>query len=119
LPVFVLAPGTAYAIPVPLRIVLRVLIAFALILQGGIGASAYASMGHHCAMAGHHDGKAPKCPCCPAKSLADCADACVTVAALPGGMPSIHATLSPAPPSIERPHCVEGSIDTPLRPPIA
>lgn len=103
----------------PLRIVLRLLIAVALILQGGIGAAAYASMGHHCTMAGHHDGQAPKCPCCPAKSLADCADACMTVAALPGDVPVFRVTLPPAPPSIERPRFANGSIDTPLRPPIA
>ena len=118
-PAFVLASSTVYAIAVPLLIVLRVLVAIALILQGGIGASAYVSMGHHCAMAGHHGGQAPKCPCCPAKSLADCADACTTVAALPCGVPAIHVTLPPAPRWIERARYVEGSIDTPLRPPIA
>jgi hypothetical protein len=99
--------------------VLRVLVSIALILQGGIGAAAYASMGHHCTMAGHHDGQTPKCPCCPAKSLADCADACMIVAALPAGVPAFNVTVPPPPSPIERPLFVEGSVDTPLRPPIA
>jgi hypothetical protein len=102
-----------------LRVALRALVAIALILQGGIGAAAYASMGNHCTMAGHHDGQAPTCPCCPAKSLADCADACMIVAALPAGVPAFNVTLAPAPPSIEQLRRIEGAIDTPLRPPIA
>jgi hypothetical protein len=103
-----------------LRVVLRILIAIGLILQGSIGATAaYASGGHHCAMSSHHDGQPAKCPCCPAKSLADCADLCMTIAAMPDAMPAFGVTLAPAPAQIERARFVGASIDTPLRPPIA
>jgi hypothetical protein len=105
---------------VSVRLALRCLIAIALILQGGLGASAaYAAIGHHCNMAGHHDGQTPKCPCCPAKSLVDCADACMTVAALPDVSTAVAVTLAQSPPPIERPQVVAAPIDTPLRPPIA
>jgi len=104
------------------RLALRLLIAIALILQGGMGATvAFASgpNGHHCHSSMSHDGQAPKCPCCPAKSFGmSCADMCMTVAALP----SIPAAFNPSgisiSPPIERPRLVIATIDTPLRPPI-
>lgn len=101
------------------RVLLRLTIAIGLILQGGMGATAaYASGGYHCAMAGHHGGT-HKCPCCPAKSIADCADACMVIAALPAATIAITPSLAPAPPAFERPGFVAVSIDRPLRPPIA
>jgi hypothetical protein len=102
-----------------LRFALRVIIAVSLLLQGGFGASfAQAAVGHDCGMSGHHHGQAPKCPCCPAKSLGDCADMCVTVATLHDAAPTF--VVAPALPSspIERPRFVAASIDTPFRPPI-
>jgi hypothetical protein len=105
-----------------LRIALRVLIAIALLLQGGIGATAaFASgpNGHHCHASMGHDGQAPKCPCCPAKSFGmSCADACMTVAALSALPPTYKLPLVSISPPIERTRLVISAIDTPLRPPI-
>jgi len=102
------------------RILIRFVLAVGLILQGGIGATAaYAASTHHCSMS-HHDGEAPKCPCCPAKSLGmSCADACMAVAALPASPPAFQLDIAPTLHSIERPRCVSASIGTLLRPPIA
>ena len=113
---------TAYATPV-LRIALRVLIAVALLLQGGVGATAAfasAPSGHDCHSSMSYDGQAPKCPCCPAKSFGmSCADICMTVAALP----SVPAAFKPSVISMSTPidttRLVVSPIDIPLRPPIA
>lgn len=103
-----------------LRIVLRVLIAIGLILQGMAGATAASAMAkHHCHMSSQHDGEAPKCPCCPSKSPMSCADMCSTIAAMPDTMQLAAIAVKPSPPAIERPHFVVAAIDTPLRPPIA
>jgi hypothetical protein len=105
------------------RIALRFLIAVALILQGGVGATAaFASgpNGHHCHSSMSHDGQAPKCPCCPAKSFGmSCADACMTVAALPSLPAAFNLPVTSISPPIERTPLVVAAIDTPLRPPIA
>ena len=119
---FVLARETAYATRM-LRIAFRVLLALAFALQGSVGAGvaiASAPHGHHCHSSPGHDGKAQKCPCCPAKSFGmTCADMCVGVAALP----SLPATFKPPVfslwPAIERIQLVVSVIETPLRPPIA
>ena len=119
---FVLQRKTSYAKPM-LRIALRLLIALALILQGGVGATAaFASgtSGHHCHSSMDHDGQAPKCPCCPAKSFGmSCADACMTVAALPSVPATFHLHVDSISPSIDRTPLVAAAIDMPLRPPIA
>jgi len=105
------------------RIALRVLIALALLLQGGVGATAaFASgpAGHHCHSSTSHDGQAPKCPCCPAKSFGmSCADMCMTVAALPSTPAEYDPSVVSISPAIERPRLVFAAIDPPLRPPIA
>jgi hypothetical protein len=109
--------------PMLVRVLLRLVIAIGLILQGGIGATAaFASPpgGHHCHASMSHDGHAPKCPCCPAKSFGmSCADMCVTVAALPS-LPAAYRplSLSMSPPR-ESARLVISPIGTPLRPPIA
>jgi hypothetical protein len=106
-----------------LRIALRFLIAVGLLLQGGIGATAvYAAGagGHHCHAAANHDNPAPTCPCCPTKSLGmTCADACMTVAALPAFIPLFRLPLPTVSPSGETTPLVAASIAPPLRPPIA
>jgi hypothetical protein len=106
-----------------LRIALRVLIALALFLQGGVGSTAaFASTpsGHHCPSSMSHDGQAPKCPCCPAKSFGmSCADMCMTVAALPSLPASFRPPLTSVSAPIEPSRLVVSPIDTPLRPPIA
>lgn len=103
-----------------LRIALRVLIAIGLILQGMAGATAADAMTkHHCNMSTHHDGGAPKCPCCPAKSAMTCADLCATIAAMPDVVQLPVVPIAPARYAVERPNLVAGSVDTPLRPPIA
>ena len=105
-----------------LHILLRVFIAVGLLLQGGVGATAaFASgtNGHHCHSAMSHDGQAPKCPCCPAKSFdMSCADACMTVAALPAVPMTFNLPLVSISPPIERTRLIVAVIDTPLRPPI-
>ena len=105
------------------RIALRVLIALALLLQGGVGATAaFASgpAGHHCHSSTSHDGQAPKCPCCPATSFGmSCADMCMTVAALPSTPAEYDPSVVSISPAIERPRLVVAAIDPPLRPPIA
>jgi hypothetical protein len=105
------------------RIALRFLIAVALILQGGVGATAaFASgpNGHHCHSSMSHDGQAPKCPCCPAKSFGmSCADACMTVAALPSLAAAFNLPVTSIPPPVEQTPLVVTAIDMPLRPPIA
>jgi hypothetical protein len=105
------------------RIALRFLIAIALILQGGVGATAaFASgpNGHHCHSSMSHDGQAPKCPCCPAKSFGmSCADACMIAAALPSLAAAFNLPVTSIPTPIERTRLVVAAIDTPLRPPIA
>lgn len=113
---------TAYAMPM-LRIALRILVALALILQGGVGATAaFASgpSGHHCHSSVNHDGQAPKCPCCPAKSFGmSCADACMTVAPLPSLPAAFNLSIASISPAIERTPLIVAAVDPPLRPPIA
>lgn len=120
---FVLHRQTFYANAVPVRLALRILIAIALILQGGVGATAaFASgpSGHHCHSSMSHDGQAPKCPCCPAKSFGmSCADACMMVAALPALPARFTLSVTSVSPPIERTPLIVAAIDTPLRPPIA
>lgn len=101
------------------RIALRLLIALALILQGGIGATAaFASGGHHCHASMSHAGHASKCPCCPAKSSMSCADFCMTVAALPSIAAAFEPPVLSMSTPIESARPVVSPIDTPLRPPI-
>ena len=105
------------------RVLLRLMIAIGLILQGGVGATAaFASApgGHHCHSLQNHDGQTPKCPCCPAKSFGmSCADMCMTVAALPSPpAPFGHVSVSMSPP-LGSVRLVVSAIDAPLRPPIA
>jgi len=103
-----------------MHVVLRILIAIGLVLQGSAGATAaYAASEHHCNMAGHHHGQAPKCPCCPAKSLLGCADICATVAALPETAPRLVLAPPSAPPAVESQRVVAAAIEMLLRPPIA
>jgi hypothetical protein len=105
-----------------LRILLRVVIAIGLLLQGGVGATAAFATGmggHHCHSAMSDDGQAPKCPCCPAKSFLTCADACMTVAALPVVTLTFNLPLVSISPPIERMRLIAAPIDTLLRPPIA
>ncbi|HKP66232.1 MAG TPA: hypothetical protein VJX31_06370 [Casimicrobiaceae bacterium] len=103
-----------------LRIVLRILIAIGLVLQGSVGATAaYAASQHHCTMSGHDHGQAPKCPCCPAKSLLGCADICATVAALPETARALAVAPPSTPPAIETQRVVAAAIEMLLRPPIA
>jgi hypothetical protein len=113
---------SAYAMPMGLRILLRVVIAIGLLLQGVVGSTAaFASdtSGHHCHSTMSHDGQAPKCPCCPAKSFVSCADACMTVAALPAVTLTFNLPLISISPPIERTRLVAAPIDALLRPPIA
>jgi hypothetical protein len=105
-----------------LRIALRALIAIALLLQGVGGATAAfasAPSGHHCHSSMSHDGQAPKCPCCPAKSFMSCADMCMTVAALPSIATAFKLPVVSIPVPIEPTRLIISPIDTPLRPPIA
>jgi hypothetical protein len=105
------------------RFTLRALIAFALILQGAAGATAaFASRpnSHHCHSSMSHDGQAPKCPCCPAKLFGmSCADACMTVAALPVIPITFNLQVTSISLPIETPRISGAVTDTPLRPPIA
>jgi hypothetical protein len=106
-----------------LRIALRLLITLALLLQGGVGATAAfasAPSGHHCHSSMSHDGQVAKCPCCPAKSFGmSCADMCMTAAALPS-IPAVFKPLvTSMSPAIVRTLLVIAPIDALLRPPIA
>ena len=109
--------------PMGLSVLLRVVIAIGLLLQGGVGATAAfasATNGHHCHSAMSHDGQAPKCPCCPAKSFGvSCADACMTVVALPAATVTFNLPIVSISPPIERTRLIAAPIDTLLRPPIA
>jgi hypothetical protein len=106
-----------------LRVALRILIAVSLFLQGGIGATAADASdmrGHHCHSSMSHHGQPPKCPCCPAKMFGmSCADACMTVAALPTLPAMFRPPAVSASPALEGPRLVAVAIATPLRPPIA
>jgi hypothetical protein len=103
-----------------LQIVLRLVVAAALVFQGGMAANAAgAAPGHHCTMGMHHDGGAKKCPCCPAKSFADCGDLCLTAAPLPVAMSLVLPVPKIAPAPVAQARWIAASIDMPLRPPIA
>jgi hypothetical protein len=121
-PTFVPNPKKFYPSGMPLRIVLRLLITIGLLLQGGVGATtAYAAgaSGHHCHPSAGHDGPARKCPCCPSRSPGmTCADACMTVAALPVSAAIFNLPVLSIAPSGEPTRMVVVSIDPPLRPPI-
>ena len=120
---FCVAPAKVLPYDMPLRILLRVVIAIGLLLQGGLGATAaYASSlhGHHCHSSASHDGRAPKCPCCPSKSFGmNCADACMTFVVLPALSASLDLPLGTISHPIVRTRLIVAAIDTPLRPPIA
>ncbi|HEY6893770.1 MAG TPA: hypothetical protein VI258_06365 [Rhodanobacteraceae bacterium] len=101
------------------RIVLRVVIAFGLILQGMAGATAASATAiHHCHTSSQYDGGAPKCPCCPAKSPMSCADTCSITATVPAAIGLVAVAAESSLAVIERPRFLAAALDTPLRPPI-
>jgi hypothetical protein len=106
-----------------LRIVLQLLIALALIAQGGVAAAAPlapASGKHPCGATMHHDRQTPKCPCCPRTSIdMHCGDLCMTLAALPSPPVQLAVRLAATPLRFVPGAVVATTIDTPLRPPIA
>jgi len=66
-----------------LQMLLRVVLALAILLQGSFGVgSAYAEArsGHHGHASPTAEGHPAKCPCCPKSSDVDCASFCALVA---------------------------------------
>jgi len=105
-----------------LQMLLRVVLALAILLQGSFGVgSAYAEArsGHHGHASPTAEGHPAKCPCCPKSSDVDCASFCALVA-LPAAIspvfPKIVAADAPVGGSAR---WIGAAVDRPLRPPIA